>query len=364
MNFENLADHKMLPNNPVPNPDLVNSDSVKSFVWFQLIVFILGLGLLSFVIYYTGFQTIFEALRRVGWGFLFILALNGLRHLLRALCVYLAIPVKHRKFSYLHTVSARLGGEAVSVLTFTGPLLGEATKATLLKNRVPLSQSISAVVVDNILYDISVILLILSGIGVLLYSFAVGEKPIIYALLIITGLMIFISIGLMFLAKYRIKPITWLIENFSEKPWLPRFVSAKKDKINQVETNVYNFYSERRSSFYKLLGINFLAHALSVCEVYVALYLLGFSPNTINSFIIESLTKVINLVFSFVPGTIGVYEGGTGIILHTLGYVTATGIMLGLIRKGAILFWTSIGLMILLWRAIPKSNSQTFSQGM
>ena len=364
MNFENLANHKMLPIKPVSKPDLVKLSGVKSFVWFQLAAFILGLGLLSFVIYYTGFQTIFEALQRVGWGFLLILALNGLRHLLRAFCVYLAVPTEHRKFNFLYAVSVRLGGEAVSVLTFTGPLLGEATKATLLKNRVPLAQGISAVVVDNILYDISVILLMLSGVGILLYTYAIGDKPIIYVLFGITSFIILVSIGLMLLAKYRIKPMTWLIERFSEKSWLPRFISAKKDYIYQVETNVYDFYTERRASFYKLIGINFLAHALGICEVYVALYLLGFTPNIVNSFIIESLTKVINLVFSFVPATVGVYEGGTGIILHTLGYVTATGVMLGLVRKGSILFWTSVGLMILLWGAIPKGNTQTINQGM
>ena len=364
MNFENLADHKMLPIKPVSKPDLVKPSGVKSFLWFQLVAFILGLGLLSFVIYYTGFQTIFEALRRVGWGFLLILALNGARHLLRALSVYLAIPAEHRKFKFLYAVAARLGGDAVSVLTFTGPLLGEATKATLLKKHTPVSQSIAAVVVDNILYDISVILLILSGVGILLYTYAVGDKPIIFVLLGITTFISFVAIGLMLLAKYRIKPMTWLINKFSEKPWLPQFISAKKDYIYQVETNVYDFYTERRGSFYKLIGINFLAHALGICEVYVTLYLLGFTPNIVNSFIIESLTKVINLVFSFVPGTVGVYEGGTGVILHTLGYVTATGVMLGLVRKGSILFWTSIGLAILLWGAIPKRHSQTVNQGM
>ena len=358
MNFENLADHKLLSIKPVSSPDLVKPSGVKSVLWIQLVVFILGLGLLSFVVYYIGFYKIFEALQRVGWGFLLILTLNGVRHWLRALCIYLAIPAEHRKFNYLHAVSARLGGEAVSVLTFTGPLLGEAAKATLLKTRVPLSQGISAVVVDNILYDISVILLILSGVGVLLFSFAVGENPIIYVLFIITGFITLIAIGLMLLTKYRIKPITWLLTKFSKKTWLPQFILAKKDHINEIETNVYDFYTERRGSFYSLIGINFLAHALGIGEVYLALYLLGFTPNMVNSFIIESLTKVINLIFSFVPGTVGVYEGGTGVILHTLGYVTATGVMLGLVRKGAILFWTCVGLIILLWRAIPKRHTQ------
>jgi hypothetical protein len=46
------------------------------------------------------------------------------------------------------------------------------------------------------------------------------------------------------------------------------------------------------------------------------------------AYIIESLTKVINFAFAFVPGTIGVYEAGNGIILRTLGYTTAVGVAL------------------------------------
>jgi hypothetical protein len=90
---------------------------------------------------------------------------------------------------------------------------------------------------------------------------------------------------------------------------------------------------------------------LSVAEVFLALKFLGFDAYVSTAFIIESLTKVINVVFSFIPGTIGVYEGGNGIILEKLGYTVAVGVALALVRRGAILFSTSIGLVILLWRA-------------
>ena len=51
------------------------------------------------------------------------------------------------------------------------------------------------------------------------------------------------------------------------------------------------------------------------------------------AYIIESLTKVINFAFAFVPGTIGVYEGGTEVILQALGFAAATGVALALVRK-------------------------------
>src|SRR5213078_4772959 len=82
---------------------------------------------------------------------------------------------------------------------------------------------------------------------------------------------------------------------------------------------------------------------------------LGFVPQVTAAYIIESLTKVINFAFGFVPGTIGVYETGNGIILRTLGYTAAIGVALGIVRKASIVFWTIIGLCIIAWRALPNA---------
>jgi putative ABC transport system permease protein len=83
--------------------------------------------------------------------------------------------------------------------------------------------------------------------------------------------------------------------------------------------------------------------------------MLGFLPRLSAAYIIESLTKVINFAFAFVPGTIGVYETGNGIILRTLGYTTAIGVALAIVRKAAIVFWTVLGVLIITWRALPNA---------
>ena len=60
-----------------------------------------------------------------------------------------AVPPEHRRITFRQAFAARLGGEAISFLTFTGPLLGEATKVALLRKRVPLTYGVPALVVDN-----------------------------------------------------------------------------------------------------------------------------------------------------------------------------------------------------------------------
>jgi uncharacterized membrane protein YbhN (UPF0104 family) len=318
-------------------------------LWLQLVVFLSGVGLLFFVIYKIGFNTIIETVRHIGWGFLIIVFLNGARHLIRSLCLYLAVPHKHRTFKFRYAVAARLGGEAVSLVTFTGPFLGEATKAALLKRNVPLSHGGAAVVVDNILYYISVIIMILTGVGVMSYAYS-SARSMQYVLIGVAAFGIVSFIGMLLLAGFQVKPIGFLIRRLSRINLAPQFILKRLSGINEIESNVHEFYQTRRKTFFTLFGLNVLSHCFSVVEVFSVLKMLGFPADFTVSFIIESLTKVINFAFGFVPGGVGVYEGGNGIILHALGYATATGVAVALVRRGAILFWTSIGLAILLWR--------------
>lgn len=357
MSVENLTENESLP---IENSARENKSKFGSpMLWIQLITFILGFALLIFVVYKIGFHTLFDAFARVGWGFLIIVALNGARHFIRALCIYLAIPAKHRSFKYRYALAARFGGEAVSFLTFTGPLLGEATKAALLKKRVPLSYGVAAVVVDNILYDISVALLVLGGVGVMFYVYGGGDSPAMrYVLYGVAAVIILIIAVIIIAAKSRLKPLSWTLKKLSERKWLPRFLESKQKHIDELEESVHEIYTHRKATFFAMFGLIVLSHVLSVVEVYAALYMLEVFPpaHFSTAYIIESLTKVINFAFSFVPGTVGVYEGGNGIILRSLGYTTATGVTLALVRRGAILFWTFVGLMILLWRGVSSGT--------
>ncbi len=328
------------------------------FIWIQGLIFVAGLALLFFILYKIGFDEVFKIIRQVGWGFLLILATNFSRHAIRAFCIYLAIPGEHRNVKYRNVLAARLAGDAMNLITFTGPLLAEATKAAMLKNRISFSRSAAAVIVDDIMYYITVALMMLSGVALMVFTVGANGKVMRYALIGVTVGALVMLVGMFLVVRFNARPLSWFLNKMHERGWLPRFIANKKSHVYEIETNVYSVYSERPKLFYSLLGLGCLAHATSVLEVYLGLYLLG-SPTTItNAYIIESLTKVINAAFSFVPGTVGVYEGGQGIILKALGFTTATGVALALVRRGAILFWAGVGFAILLWRTVDSGTNR------
>ena len=84
------------------------SSSRRSFVWLQAIAFLLGLGLLIYVINRVGLEPIFDALLRIGFfGFLILLAISGSRHVLRTIAMRAAVA-EHRRFNFFTAFSARL----------------------------------------------------------------------------------------------------------------------------------------------------------------------------------------------------------------------------------------------------------------
>ncbi|PYS69793.1 MAG: hypothetical protein DMF69_15770 [Acidobacteria bacterium] len=329
--------------------------SRRSFAWLQTLAFLLGLSLLIYVINRVGLQPLFDALLKIGFGFFIILGLSGARHFLRTIAMRAAVPSEHRHITFRQAFAARLGGEAISFLTFTGPLLGEATKVALLRKRIPLTYGVPALVVDNLLYNLSVVFFVLSGACVMLLQYPL-PTPVYTVLLIIAVIAALGILTAALAAKRRILLVTWFIDRLAQLRLSPKVILKRRDQIHHLETKVFDFYKHHPGAFFGMIVCDLLAHVSSVVEVYVALHLLGFDPRVTQAYIIESLTKVINFAFAFVPGTIGVYEGGTEVILQKgLGFTPAAGLALALVRKAAIVCWTSVGLLVLTWRALPNA---------
>src|ERR1043165_2795951 len=183
------------------------TDSTKSarnkrmVAWGQAVAFILGALLLWYVVKRVGVQPIFTALSRVGFGFFIIVALNGLRHVLRTISMRISVPAEPRRFSFMQAFAARLGGESMSFLTFAGPLLGEPTKIALLRKRVPLVHGVPALEIDNLIYNLSVVLMIFGGALLMLFTYAV--PPVARELLILIAAVAFLGLVATVLATRR-----------------------------------------------------------------------------------------------------------------------------------------------------------------
>jgi hypothetical protein len=61
---------------------------------------------------------------------------------------------------------------------------------------------------------------------------------------------------------------------------------------------------------------------------------------------------LITIVFKLIPFLVGVDEAGAQFVAETVGLGAAIGVTLAIIRKGRILFWTVIGLILIIRRGL------------
>jgi hypothetical protein len=74
---------------------------------------------------------------------------------------------------------------------------------------------------------------------------------------------------------------------------------------------------------------------------------LGVDASIMQSASVEAIAKGLNGIFFFLPMQIGVAEGGSAMLFHTLNMGAAVGLTLGLARRARSLTWSLIGLALL-----------------
>src|ERR1700752_2218262 len=228
--MERSLDDRALMENAEAHAVSRPSRAKRTVAWLQAIAFVLGALLLFYLVRKVGVEQIFSALSRVGFGFFVVVAANGTRHVLRTIAMRLSVPPEHRRFTFLQAFAARLGGESMSFLTFAGPLLGEATKVALLRKRVPLVHGVPALVVDNLLYNLSVVLMIFGGATLMLFAYAV--PPVARELLIVIAAVAFLGLIATALAtRKRATLITALIDRLRRRGFRPRFFGTRRPHI-------------------------------------------------------------------------------------------------------------------------------------
>ena len=87
---------------------------------------------------------------------------------------------------------------------------------------------------------------------------------------------------------------------------------------------------------------------LAVLEVYIILRFMGAGFTVGGAFIVEGLTKVINLVGALNPGNFGTYEGGSMLIAKMFGVTSTAGLTLALCRRARTVFWAGVGAMCMI----------------
>ena len=165
---------------PNPIPGKPNQARNRKLARFGIVFALLGLLLFAYFVRKAGVSEITAGIRRLGFGFLLILAISAVRQIARSLAWTRCFESPH-SLRFRDAFAARVMGDALgNIIPLASVAISEPSKAAFVTDRVPLMASLAALALENIFYSLSVVLLIFSGTAALLLSFSL-PKPLRYA---------------------------------------------------------------------------------------------------------------------------------------------------------------------------------------
>jgi hypothetical protein len=298
-----------------------------------------GLLLFIYAVRQAGVDQILDGVRRVGWGLLAILALGGLRFMLRAECWRQCLPSGVR-LGYRHAFVAFLAGDAVGSVTPLGLVASEPTKVFLTRHHLATRESVASLALENLVYAVSVVAMVAIGIIVLLITvpLPLGWQEILLAVLAAA------VAGVWVLAR---------VMRHGAGSILPRH--AWRERLSAIRLQLH-FASG--AVLARVLALDLVYHGLAVLEVYLTLELLlgALSPTLSQSVVFEALNRVNTVVFKFVPFRVGVDEALNGALAPILTLPAVAGVTLAVVRKVRSLFWAGIGLLFVATHPAGNGN--------
>ncbi len=342
-----------------------NSNSrTKKFAPVGVIFAILGLLLFAYTVRKAGVPQIIGGIQRLGAGFLLILVLSAIRHVVRSIAWTKCFEPPYG-LRFRDALEARLMGDALgNVIPLASMAVSEPSKAAFVRHRVPLMVGLSALAIENIFYSLSVVLFIFSGMAALLLSFPL-PRPLHYAAIgSLVTILIIAPLGYMVIRKqwkFLSGAFRWLGNRTGGRGWM----EVANARAHTLEERIYGFYQRNSARFLPILGLEVCFHLAGVAEIYTTLSFISetVAPTLLTAFILESVNRVINVAFKFVPFRTGVDEYGSGVLAKVLGFTRATGVTLAIVRKARDIFWTTIGVLLIVRRGLSLRAAANQSEG-
>ncbi|HEY1403508.1 MAG TPA: lysylphosphatidylglycerol synthase domain-containing protein [Pyrinomonadaceae bacterium] len=314
-----------------------------------------GLLLFAYYVWKAGPQGIWQNITQLGAGFIVVLLISAVRPLVRAIawtrCFEGGVRLRIRD-----ALKAYLAGDALGSLTPLGMVVSEPAKAAFVRDRVPVVASISALAVENLFYMLSVALFIFAGTAALLLSFPLNSKLRFASYATLVVVVVVVSTGYV-VVRRQWRFVSGALEALQRRGVARKFVASRGERVRAVETRIYGFYEHNRARFLPILALEGCFHLAGVAEVYATLYFIldqppAFTELALAAFVLESVNRVINVIFKFVPMRVGIDEAGTGLFTKVLKFGTTAGVTLAIIRKARVIVWTAIGVAVLVRRGL------------
>lgn len=312
----------------------------------RVILLMAGLALFAWFVQRAGLGEIWRTCAKLGWlaplallpyAVIYVADTLGWRF---AFAGNTALPV-----SFWRLYLIRWCGESVNNVVPSAYIGGESVKVYLLHKRgVPAGQAAASVIVGRTLQMLTQVLFIALGAAAFL-SMADPESTVRRGMVFVLAGSVAAVAALFWLQSHGMFSIFFRV--LSKLGLRSATLESKREKLEQIDQRVVDFYRSDRRRFLASAGGYFGGWLLDTLDIYLVAWLLGMPIGWTQALAVEAFISVAKMLGLFVPGALGVQESGIVLVCRLAGLPDALGLAYAIIRRGRDVVYASFGWLLL-----------------
>jgi len=308
------------------------------------ILTIVGILLLMFLVRRVGLHTLVTTILAFGPWYLLTCSIGAIVLLCQAIAWWLIMNSFFRRVALRELFRVKIISDSFNLILPSASLGGDAMRAFLIKDRVPLSVGVPAVLFDKTSEFVGSILFLGSG---LLLGLLALRLPLTLIVPAVISLSI-TSVGIVLLVVVQKRGLTSSLLKLSAPFAAARhWVAAREGKFRAMDESLGTLYTRSNHRALPPIAFHVLSRCFGVIEVMAIMAVLGAPASFIQALFIATIVTSANTAFFLFPGQWGVTESVHVLVLQSMGYPAAIGLSLGLIRRIRKLMFVGLALVLL-----------------
>lgn len=291
-----------------------------------LFFFLIGVICLVLLVRSIGLAVLLGNLKQIGWGILVVIAAELVVDACNTRGWWHIFPVEARTVPLPLLYCIRQAGAAVNAITPTATVGGEVVKAVLLKRYLPFSEGLASVISSKLSLALGQALFALVGLAIFSHRLAVSLEV---KVALVATLLVTLGGCLLFLHVQRRGLFAWFFRFTSGLGLSFSGLTRLREKAATIDEKISSLHATRRTDFTAAVFFHFLAQGVGAVQIFLLLFWLEVPVDFLTCVAIEALSLLIDGALFFVPGKLGVQEGGKVVIFTALGFTAATGLTVG-----------------------------------
>lgn len=318
--------------------------------------FALGLILLALLVRKVGLAAITETFFKLGPNLIWVLLFPATWYFLQALAWHRVLKDDKHDASLWHVFLAKITGEAINTVTPASVAAGDPYRIYLLQKKTSKTTSTASVVVDRTLHTIGIFFTLITGLAVGWLSMPLPPAW----RWILPGVLVGFTLVLWLLVASQKKGLFSTLSKILQKWGVQRARLERIDhKLLALDGQIRGFYDKSHVHFFEVVGYHTVSRLLGAVEIWFIVRFLGLPVTFAHCLVLTTLTILVNAAFVFIPGAMGVMEGGYGAIFYLLHLDPIMGVSIQLVRRVRTFFWIFLGLVIIALYRPQKSDART-----